>query len=151
IHNGKLAFQKGASQIAPVQAEWDFELDCHQTDLQCGVELKNISGSVWLRGKSDGVKSETTGELNLENVVYQDVQFSNVRGPMWVNDTKCLFGRWATEQQQLPQKLLTAKAYDGDVSANIWVRFDNVPAYGAEVHVVGVDLRRLVVERFRAQ
>jgi hypothetical protein len=148
LHQGTLEFHKSASEIAPLVASWNVAIDCHQTDLACGIDLKNIHGTVRLAGKSDGVRSSTAGELDLENVMFQDVQFTNVRGPLWVDESKCLLGRWATEELGQPERRLTARAYDGAVNASAWVIFDNLPQYQTQVNVVGADLRRIVVERF---
>ncbi|HYO25991.1 MAG TPA: AsmA-like C-terminal region-containing protein, partial [Lacipirellulaceae bacterium] len=148
LHNGVVGFRKSASQIAPLEAHWDVQIDCHQTDLQCGIDLKYIDGSVRLQGQSDGVRSFSAGELAIESLTFQDIQFTNVRGPMWVNESKCLLGSSATDQQQQAQRPVTGNVYDGTLAANAWVTFDNLPQYRAEVRLGGADLRRLVVERF---
>lgn len=149
LHDGLLNFRQNGSEIAPLEFKWDVQLDCHQTNLQCGIDLKYIDGSVRLAGESDGVRSFSKGELALESVTFQDIQFTNVQGPLWVNESKCLLGASATEQQQLPARPLTGNVYDGTLSGNAWVTFENLPQYQAEVRVRGADLRRLVVERFR--
>jgi hypothetical protein len=46
-----LRFSKSSGSTAPVEAEWDVQLDCHQT-IQAGVELRNIHGTVRLVGAS---------------------------------------------------------------------------------------------------
>jgi hypothetical protein len=148
LHDGVLEFRKSASEIALLEAEWDVGLDCHQTDLACGIDLKSIYGTVRLKGKSDGARSWSAGELDLESVTFQDVQFTNVRGPLYVDETRCLLGKWATDKQLQAEQPITGTVYDGSLRANAWVTFDNLPEYRAEVHVVGSDLRRMVVERF---
>ncbi len=149
LHDGVLGFRKkSASEIEPLEAEWDVAIDCHQTDLACGIDLKNVHGTVRLAGSSDGVKSTSAGELDLESVTFLDIQYTNVRGPMWVNESKCLFGRWATDAQQQAARPLSGMVYDGAVNGSAWVMFDALPQYQAEINVVGADLRRMVVERF---
>jgi hypothetical protein len=148
LHDGVLEFRKSASEIAMLEAKWDVGLDCHQTDLACGIDLKSIYGTVRLKGESDGARSWSAGELDLESVTFQDVQFTNVRGPLYVDETRCLLGKWATDKQQQAEQPITGAVYDGALRANAWVTFDNLPEYRAEVHVVGSDLRRMVVERF---
>jgi hypothetical protein len=148
LHDGVLEFRKSASEIALLEARWDVGLDCHQTDLACGIDLKSIYGTVRLKGESDGARSWSAGELDLESVTFQDVQFTNVRGPMYVDETRCLLGKWATDKQQQAEQPITGTVYDGALRANAWVTFDNLPEYNAEVHVVGSDLQRMVVERF---
>lgn len=151
LHNGVLTFRQNASQISPLEVDWDVQLDCHQTNLQCGIDLKYIDGTVRLQGRSDAAGSHSAGELELESVTFQDVQFTNVRGPLWVNESKCLLGKSATDQRQLPTRRLTGNVYDGTLAADAWATFDNLPLYRADVQINGADLRRVVVERFHNQ
>ncbi len=153
VHDGVLAFTKSASEIEPLKVEWDIQIDCHQTDLQCGIALNNIHGSVRLAGVSNGVRTFSGGDLALENVTIKDVQITNVRGPIYVNENRCLLGKQAAQQLSRPEQPITANAYDGALAANAWVTFDSLslPAYAAEVRFTGADLRRLIVERFHGQ
>jgi hypothetical protein len=125
-------------------------LDCNQTDLQCGIDLRGVSGSVRLMGETSGVTSSSRGELALETLWIQDIQVTNVRGPMYVNENRCLLGKWATAQGQT-ERPLTGNVYDGLLAANASVNFENLPAYEADLRVTGADLRRIIVERFRGQ
>ncbi len=148
LHDGELAFQRKASAIASLATGWDVQLECHQTDLNCGVELQNIHGSVRLAGRWDGQRCYSSGELDLESVTYQNVQFTNVKGPLWVDESQCRLGRWATEQMGQPVRRLTANVYGGAVASDAWVRLGVLPQYGAETVLTGADLNRLMVERF---
>ena len=85
LHDGVFEFRKSASEIAPVESHWDVGLECHQARLACGVDLKDIFGTVRLVGESDGARASTAGELDLESVTFQGVQFTNVRGPLYVD------------------------------------------------------------------
>jgi len=147
LSEGTLSFRKPASDLAPLETEWNVRLDAHQTDLQCGVDLQNIHGAVRLRGRSDGLRSHSEGELALETVTFQGVQFTDVRGPLWMDETRCLLGRWAAKQLQQSERHLNGYVYGGTVAADAWVTFDNLPNYSIQARVVGADLNRLVVER----
>ena len=148
LHNSSLAFRQPASAIAPLETTWDLQLECHQTDLHCGIDVEGISGSVRLVGSSNQQQSSSAGELDLESVAYQGVQLTNVQGPMWVNESQCLFGKWATDQTKQPERRLTGTVYGGTMVSNGWVQFAHTPQYQAEISVAGADLQRLMVERF---
>jgi hypothetical protein len=148
LHDGVLEFRKGDSPISLLETQWDVTLECHQADLQCGVDLQNIYGSVRLTGQSDGRRSASAGELNLESISFRGVQFTDVQGPMWVDETQCRLGAWATEIQNAPARRVTGKVYGGQISGDAQVRFESLPQYGARAKIVGADLQRLVVERF---
>ena len=151
LSNGVLAFHQSASAIAALESEWDLQLDCHQADLRCGIDLQNIHGSVRLAGQSNGERSFSAGDLALETVTFQDVQFTNVRGPLWVDQSRCLLGRWATDQQQQAPRHLTGGAYGGAFNSDAWVTFDTLPQYRVEAALTGADLNRLLLERSGGQ
>lgn len=151
LHDAVLSFSKTASPLAAVQSRWDFQLDCHQTDLQVGVDLTNVHGSVRLVGADDGKHAYSTGELAIDSATFLDVQFTDIRGPIWVDQSRCLLGRGACELQQKPPRRLTAKVYGGQLVADVGVTFDNLPRYGAKISLTTADLSRLVNERFGGQ
>ncbi|MCC6492347.1 MAG: hypothetical protein IT424_04940 [Pirellulales bacterium] len=150
ISNSELAFRQTAAPVPVIETAWDIQLECHQSDLNCGIPLDHITGSVRLHGSYDGQRSYSEGELALETVTYQDVQFTNVAGPLWLDEAQCSFGKHATDRAGKPSRRLTGKAYDGAVASDGWVRFAALPQYAVEADLIGVDLSRLMVERFRA-
>lgn len=149
LHDGVLAFNKPASPLAPLETRWDFQLDCHQASIDPGVALENIYGTVRLEGQHDGLHAVSRGELNLDSVTFQDAQFTSVRSPLFVDETRCLLGRHATDIENRPTRRMTANLYDGQLATDAWVRYDGPsPQYAAETDVSGVSLERLVAERF---
>lgn len=151
LSNGMLSFSRGRGTNATVNSEWDLQLNCMQANIQTGVELSNIYGAVRLKGASSGNKSYSAGELALDTVTFQDVQFTEIQGPMWVDQGRCLFGSWATSQQGLPLRRLQAKVYGGTVIADAGVSFDVVPEYRAIAMLTGANLQRLMKERVNGQ
>ncbi|MBX3434163.1 MAG: hypothetical protein KF847_12645 [Pirellulales bacterium] len=150
IHDGMLAFNKPASPLAPLETRWDVQLECHEASLQCGVDLSNIFGMVRLEGRHDGLRAVSAGELNLDSVVFQDVMFTNVRSPFWVDEQQCLLGRHAIDlQKRQGPRRLTANMFDGSLALDAQIRYDGpVPQYFTEIDFSGVSLERLVAERF---
>jgi hypothetical protein len=148
LHDGELAFRQPASAITSLETSWDVQLECHQTDLMCGIDLHSIHGAVRLVGRSNGQRSYSSGELDLETITYQDVQFTNVKGPLWVDESQCRLGKWATLQAGERERRVTANVYGGSAACNAWVRFGALPQYGAEGNLVGADLNRMMIERF---
>jgi hypothetical protein len=151
LHGSELSFRQPASALAPLEARWDLQLECHQSDIHCGIDVESVSGSVRLQGIANQQQSYSAGELTLETLTYQDVQFTDVTGPMWVDESQCRFGKWATEQTGQPERRLKGRVYGGAMSSNAWVSFGHRPQYGVEAALVGADLNRLIVERFSGQ
>ncbi|WP_145434172.1 hypothetical protein [Lacipirellula limnantheis] len=148
LHGSELAFRQPASAIAPLETTWDLQLECHQTDLHCGIDVEGVTGSVRLVGSSNQQQSSSAGELNLESVAYQGIQLTNVKGPMWVDESECRFGKWAAEKTNQPERSLSGAVYGGAMLSDGWVQFAHTPLYAAEISVAGADLNRLMVERF---
>lgn len=151
LSNGVLRFSKASGLNAPVNSDWDVQLNCLQANIQAGIELHNIHGAIRLVGEARGNKSHTSGELAIDTATFEDVQFTEIQGPLWVDQDRCLFGEWATKEQGRPTRRLTAKVYDGTVTADSWVSFDVVPEYSAVGVVSGVNLNRMMKERINGQ
>jgi len=151
LYDGTLGFSKSRDAAASIDSRWNVVLDCLQTDLQVGLDLRNVHGSVRLEGEHVAGRGYTQGELALDSATFQDIQFTNIRGPLWVDETSCRLGRWATEIQRQPVRRLTAQVYGGDLVGDGWATFDGLPEYGAQASLAGADLRRMMTERFRSQ
>ncbi len=151
LSNGSLSFSKGRGASSTIDTVWDVELNFFQANLQAGIELHNLHGAVRLKGEARGNKSFSAGELAIDTATFEDIQFTEIHGPLWVDNDRCLFGEWATKEQGLPLRRLTARAYDGDVAADSWVTFDVVPKYSADIKLDGANLDRLMKERINGQ
>lgn len=151
LHDGTLTFAKSRDATESIDSRWKVTLDCHQSDLQAGVELRNIHGSVQLEGENAGGRCFSRGEMAIDTATFKDVQVTNIRGPLWVDEMSCRLGHWATEAQQLPSRRLLASVYGGDLVGDAWVSFDALPLYKARASLAGADLARVMTERFRSQ
>ena len=148
LHNTAIKFSKTKDPAAAINAQWDAQLNCLQTNLHPGIDLQNVHGTVRLVGASLGGASYSSGEMNLETVTFEDVQFTNVRGPLWIDETTCLLGSFATQHQRLTPQQITANVYDGFLVSEAWVTFDGVPRYSVVASLEDADLSRITKERF---
>ena len=147
LSNGKLSFSKARGANTSVDADWDVELNCIQANLQAGIELHNVHGTIRLQGATRNDKSYSAGELAIDTATFQDIQFTEIQGPLWVDQNQCLFGEWASKEK----RHLTARVYDGYVTADSWITFDVVPEYSAVAKLTGANLNRLMKERINGQ
>ncbi len=145
LHNGELVFRQ--TPVMPLKTTWDMQLECHQADINCGVELHNIHGSVRLIGEDDSQRTRCSGELALETATYQDVQVTNVKGPLWIDESECRLGKWATERTGEPMRAISGSMYGGTLSGNGLVQLGASPKYQVEANLVGADLSRMMIER----
>ncbi|MCG8451107.1 MAG: hypothetical protein MI725_16180, partial [Pirellulales bacterium] len=151
LHNTELEFSKTSDPEAEVHSQWDMQLSCLQTDLHPGIDLENVHGTIRLQGASRGANSYSTGELALDTLTFEDVQFTNIRGPLWIDETSCLLGEWATQRQRETPRRITAKAYGGTLRGDGWVTFDGVPRYSLVAALHEADMLRLTKEGFNTE
>jgi hypothetical protein len=146
IYNSSVSLAKspGSRNLA---AAWDINLDCHQARLAGDAELYGISGGLRLAGRHDDQSFFTTGELALDSLIWKEVQFTNVRGPLWADATACLLGEAAARQQSQPARRITADAYGGSLAANIEVQHASIPNYKLDLAIGGASVARFANER----
>jgi hypothetical protein len=134
-------------QSERLAAAWDVHLDCHQAAIQGGMPVQSLTGAVHLRGRYDDQGIYTFGELKLDSVTWKDMQFTNVRGPMWIDRQSCLFGEPASARLSLPGRKITADSYGGSISANAELQHAGNPNYRLDLALGGVSLARFANER----
>ncbi len=146
IYNSSVSFAKSPSSDR-VFAAWDVNLDCHQAVFRGGLPLQSVTGGVRLFGRDDAQLAYSAGELDVHSLIWKDVQLTNVHGPLWVDNSFCLFGEQATQKLGQPPRRITADAYGGSLAANIAIRHDNGPSYQLDLALGAADLARFANER----
>jgi hypothetical protein len=146
VVNSSLSLAK-SPQSAHLASAWDVNLDCHQASLPGGLPLQCLTGSIHLRGQHDAQATYTFGELKLDSVVWKDLQFTNVRGPLWIDRQSCLLGDPASAMLALPARKITADTYGGRLNANAQLQLAGNPHYTLDLAIDGVSLARFANER----
>ena len=141
------SFDSGVNR--PIQAKWDLEFQFQQTRLTCGIPLENLHGAVRLTGQFDGSRARSHGELNLDSMMYRDLQFTEVRGPIWIDDDVAFLGTQASKLRGEPQpRSITARAYGGTVVADGRIQLGPTPQYALHATLNHGDLARMAQEVF---
>ncbi len=146
LYNSTLRFVRGtaASQVA---AQWDLQLACHQASLRGDVPLDNLTGGVRVMGTSDGTNVVSYGELAIDSLIWNDIQFTNVHGPYWSDTAVCYFGQGATAKLAQPPRRMTADVYGGSVTYDTVLQHAAQARYNTEISLAGIDLGRFIRER----
>lgn len=127
---GTLTMAGGAAQGQPLESQWDVTLDCQNAAINTGVALRSIHGSIALQGRSSAGNFESTGEIKLDSVNYGDYQFTEVLGPLWIDNQQVLLGYWADKRRSItPERHVTGKLYGGSTVADGWVVLGDEPEY----------------------
>ena len=117
---GSIQFAGNARSQAATRAEWDLDVDLEDGRLNFEIPIEHISGSMHLNGRTGTNQAHCRGNLNVDSLICRGTQFSNVRGPLWVDQSRILLGKQAqpANPSQPPQRL-TAKVFGGNLSADI--------------------------------
>jgi hypothetical protein len=148
--NGSLSLDRGGPS-APVTSTWDLRFDVQQTNLNCGVQLDNVRGSVRIRGKSDGQRVEANGQLSLDSLNFNGFQFTKVRGPIWIEKDRVLLGKWVGRERKSTPQHLTATLHGGTLLADGWVTLGDRPKFALQAALSDGDLAQLAKENIRGR
>ncbi len=120
---------------------WDVNLDLHQNSADLGLDLQNMNGGLHLLGSARGPQFRCQGTVQLDSVTYKDVQFTEVNGPLWIDETRVLVGFWADRLLNVkPERHLTARLYGGTTNADGWVLFGTESTYDFHTSLTSGDL-----------
>ncbi|MFW5692817.1 MAG: AsmA-like C-terminal region-containing protein, partial [Thermoguttaceae bacterium] len=135
-----------------MQAAWDLRVGFHQASIDCGVKLENMHGGLTLVGRFDGARMASTGELDLDSLTYKDFQFTQVTGPLWIDDRQVLLGSWverrraAEDRSSVRARPISAAVFDGVVQGDAWATLGPVPRWGLHATLDRADLARCAQE-----
>ena len=149
--SGSFQMSSGQRPGEPVQYSWDLRFGLVAASAYCGVRLDNIHGSIALSGSFDGYNFYSLGELSLDSLSYNDLQFTHVIGPIWIDDHQVLLGGWvarrlgelaADQSPRQPQKArpITARLFGGLVEGDGWVTFSPEARFGLRARLINADL-----------
>ena len=154
---GTADFQSAGQPNDPVQSGWNVRIGCQRGGIECGVKLENLHGEVGLVGGFDGQNMQCRGELDINSLTCHDVQFTDLRGPFWIDDRQVLLGSWVDRPRQGTPAIdptttgrkprpLTAKVFGGAIFGDGRVALGPVPKYNLEATLSDADLAQCIRE-----
>lgn len=158
LQNGQVRFSQPTQGSSQIHSEWNLSLVCQQNNFELGVPLKSVSGVVHLTGLHDGSLRFAAGKLDLDSAFWNGVQFTNVRGPLFVDTRQCRLGRGAIKGMtdhriqygpNEPERVF-ANLYGGQLSLDTAVDLDpNTPSrYVLDLAIDNCDLARVATDYF---
>ena len=145
--NGAVRFTRGDSPNAPVVSDWNVGLETVQGKIDCGIVLDQIHGGISLIGSYNGRQFYTQGELDLDSVLYENFQFTAVRGPLWFNHQHLLFGSYAERKSpgKTPRRI-SADFYGGRLVADCRVSLSDTSRFLIDAQMSDADLAKFATE-----
>ena len=154
---GSLDLEGGVRADDRVQSAWDLRVGFHQASIECGVKLDNLHGGLSLVGRYDGTRMSSQGELDVDSLTYKDFQFTQVTGPVWIDDSQVLLGSWverrrtADERSSTRARPVSAVLFDGALHGDAWVTLGPVPRWGLHGTLNRADLAQCSQEMLAGQ
>lgn len=84
---------------APLRMAWETNVDVEDGSFYCGRPVEHVRGGVRLVGGFDERGFRSRGELNIDSLIVFDQQLTQVRGPIWLDETQVLLGNWAEQRE----------------------------------------------------
>ncbi len=124
---GKVQFAGNARNMAATRATWDLDVDLEDGQLNAGIPLEHLTGTVHLQGTAGAGGGHCSGNLNIDSMICQGLQLSNVQGPVWIDRERMVLGKRAqVARPGLPPRRLTARVFDGNLSADMEMMLDEI-------------------------
>ncbi len=139
----------------PLFMRWDLTLGFHQLSIDAGIPLENLHGEVTLVGQSDGHTAYSRGELNIDSLIYKDVQLTQVQGPLWIDRERVLLGTWVDQprygapqgpRSSRPPRPVRGRLFGGALEGSGWVTLGRKPGFELHATLTQADLARVSQE-----
>lgn len=143
---GQVRLSSGPEVSSPLTTEWKLSLDVHNGQLNPGVKLEHLFGGATLEGSYDGKRLLCRGELDLDSVTYKEVQFTNVRGPLVVDDARIVLGAPAERGREAQPRHITADICGGKLYGDCGMMLNEPRDYRLDATLVQADLKRIAQE-----
>jgi hypothetical protein len=147
---GSLTLSGGSDARHAAQSAWNLNIDMHEGLLNCSVPLEHIQGGVRLSGRFDGQRVQSSGIVDVDSLIYKNVQLTNVLGPLTIDGTNVYLGTHYLSRSAGEQ----VNSLNADVSGGK-IRGDSVISLGEQPHFELIaalyqpaDLRRVAREVF---
>jgi hypothetical protein len=147
--DGSLDLERAGRPGEPLLSRWDARLGLQQSNVQVGgILVENVHGEVSLQGGFDGQQLRSRGALAIDSLNYKDCQFTQVLGPIWIDDGRVLFGSFVenaavaadpTAPRRVPLPI-TARLCGGTFYADGWATIEPNPHYAVQARLADADL-----------
>ena len=132
-----------APATASPAAAWDLVIDMEQGAIDVGLPLEHVHGGVRLRGSSDGRTWQAFGDMAIDSAMWRAVQFTNITGPLAMDDSGVRFGMVAGDPEATRPRRVEARVADGTLAIDGRVTADDTGAFSIAASLAEADLERL--------
>lgn len=143
---GRVEVARSADAPDRLVAKWDTNVVFHRARIDCGAKLEEMSGAVHFVGTSDGARFACRGELDVDSMVCNGIQVTQLTGPIWIDGERVLLGASVSPQEGDRQRSLSGLIFGGRVFGDGSVSLGDVPSYRLMGRLAEADLARTAQE-----
>ena len=142
---GAVGFAGNASDPKKtLTSNWDIKLDIENGSMQCGLPLDNIHGAVRLFGGYGKHGFRSRGLLEIDSLMYQGLQLTQLRGPLLMDSTGVVLGVEADRgRRDGSPRTLQAKIFDGTLSLDAAVKSSSDGQFAVAARLERADLLQM--------
>lgn len=131
----------------PLETRWDLTADIDSGSILCGVLLDDIYGAIRLVGNASGEQFRSMGGIDIDSLVWNDIQLKNIRSPIYLDQQQALLGLWATAKQPNARpESITCNLFGGKLAANAKVSLHGKQAFEVQGTLKDADLKQFTFE-----
>ncbi|HEY2147629.1 MAG TPA: hypothetical protein VGH32_06810, partial [Pirellulales bacterium] len=147
VNGGMLEFAGNADPNVPTRSAWNLPFEVHQGTIGTGIRFENINGGVRLFGDCDGVHARSWGRVAIDSLTFKDYQFTQVQGPLWMDEKQVLLGAAAEPAKpgEMPHRM-TAHFYGGQVQADCAFALGDPARFSLQGLLTDGDLKKFAHE-----
>ncbi len=142
-------FEAGNSANAPgsERLEWNLDVAVGQGSLNPGLPIRNVNGVVSTRGVFENDRLRSHGTLAIDSMMYNDVQITDFRGPIYVDNDRLAIGSLGeSETPGTPSVTTTANVFGGDLRCDGQLIFDNDREFYIQAILGNASLREIAMD-----
>jgi hypothetical protein len=147
VNGGILEFAGNSDPNVPNRSAWNLPFEVHQGTIGNAIRFENINGGVRLIGDCDGVHARSKGLVAIDSLTFKELQFTQVQGPLWMDEKQVLLGAGAPPLragEQTPH--VTAHFYGGMVQADCAFALGDPARYSLQAVLTDGDLKKFAHE-----
>lgn len=130
----------------PIQMNWDMIVHMAGGQIRRGTVLSNVYGAVRFEGQSDESGARSFGEYQLDSVTYRGIPVSNVRGPLWIDETQFLMGSHVPRRPNQQPRHVTANTFGGTVSLDSRMQLAGVQPFQLDATLANGTVGQMMID-----
>lgn len=132
--------------------EWrDLRIDLDGANIFVGMPITNLRGSVSLTGHSSPDSTKSGGRISLDSITLNDIQITNLRGPLWFDETRLNFGTFAQVSSDTLPGTITGDVFGGRLAWDAQFSLQDDQRFFLQTTLAEADLQKFASEQMPAR